>query len=136
MGTVYHPTNAENSEMLNYLIECLSFIESNYSNCGIIILGDFNRLNIIRLKNNFNLKQIVNFPTRGQNILDLVLTNLKNFYEKPEKLSPFGLSDHVTIKVRSRTRVQHPIVKSTIKSREAKHAAKQTSCGEILPRTA
>ena len=91
--------------MLNYLIECLSFIESNYSNCGIIILGDFNRLNIIRLKNNFNLKQIVNFPTRGQNILDLVLTNLKNFNEKTENLSPFGLSDHVTIKVRSRTRV-------------------------------
>ena len=136
MGTVYHPPNAKNSEMLNYLIECLSFIVANYSKCGIIILGDFNRLNIIRLKNNFNLKQIVNFPTRGQNILDLVLTNLKNFYEKTEKLSPFGLSDHATIKVRSRTRVQHPIVKSTIKSRDMRPSKRRHAMIEILPRTA
>ena len=30
VGTVYHPPNANNSEMLNYLTETLSIIEANY----------------------------------------------------------------------------------------------------------
>ena len=64
------------NEMLNYLIESMSFIEANYFSCGIIILGDFNHLNISRLITNFKLKQIINFPTCGQNMLDdFVLTN-------------------------------------------------------------
>ena len=63
VGTVYHPPNADNTEMSKYLMETLSFIESNYINCGIIILSDFNRLNVKRLINHFNLKQIVKFPT-------------------------------------------------------------------------
>ena len=46
VGTVYHPPNADNTEMSKYLMETLSFIESNYINCGIIILSDFNRLNV------------------------------------------------------------------------------------------
>jgi hypothetical protein len=63
VGIVYHPPNANNSEMSNYLTETLSIIEANYFGCGIIIPGDFNQLNVKRLKTNFNLKQIVNFPT-------------------------------------------------------------------------
>ena len=79
-GTVHHPPNADNAEMLTYLMETLSFIESNYANCGIIIPGDFNHLNVKRLENHFKLKQIVKFPTRGENILDLVLTNMEKYY--------------------------------------------------------
>ena len=48
-GTVYHPPNADNTQMFRYLMETLSFIESNYINCGIIILGNFNRLNVKRV---------------------------------------------------------------------------------------
>ena len=110
VGTVYHPPSGDNLEMQNYLIETLSAIEANYCNCGMIILGDFNRLCVRRLINNFSLKQIVNFPTRGRNTLDLVLTNLKKFYEEPTKMSAFGLSDHITIEVKAKTIAQ---VKST-----------------------
>ena len=118
MGTVHHPPNANNSKMLNYLTETLSIIEANYFGCGIIILVDFNQLDVRRLNTNFNLKQIVNFPTRGKNTLDLVLTNLDKFYEKPIKMSPFGLSDHVTIVVKPKKRGQDKVVKSIIKSRD------------------
>jgi hypothetical protein len=39
--------------------------------------------------------------------LDLILTNIGSYYQKPKKLSPFGLSDHamfpkVSIKTKSR----------------------------------
>ena len=40
------------------------------------------RLDII-FKNSFKLHQIVNFPTRGNNILDLILTNRKKVYDPP-----------------------------------------------------
>ena len=62
VGVIYHPPKAQNSEMLAYLIKCLSAIESRYSNCGIILLGDVNKLDTTRLKSNYNLKQIVHFP--------------------------------------------------------------------------
>ena len=81
IGVVYHPPNAVNSTMLDYLSKCLGDLESRYQNCGIFVLhGDLNKLNDTRLKSNFNLKQIVQFPTRGQNTLDKVLTNLENYY--------------------------------------------------------
>ena len=35
-----------------------------------------------------------------------MLTNLDKFYEKPIKMSPFGLSDHATIVVKPKKRGQ------------------------------
>ncbi len=104
IGTVYHPPCADNNSMLEYLSQCLSSIESWFPNCGILILGDFNKLNITRLQSSYNLKQIVKFPTRGNNTLDLILTNMKDFYDSPISLPPFGLSDHVSIEAKPRRR--------------------------------
>ena len=106
------------SAVLNYLMDCLSSIESKYPNCGIILLGDFNKLNVARLKSNFNLKQIVNFPTRGPNTLDLILTNLQDFYDVPEKRPPFGLSDHLSIEVKPKMRTLLPQPRSKVRSRD------------------
>ena len=83
LGVVYHPPRANDQDLLQYLHTCLSLIESRFFNCGILLVGDFNQLNISRLENNYNLKQIVSFPTRGPRTLDLVLTSLKTFYEDP-----------------------------------------------------
>ena len=79
IGVVYHPSNEANSTMLDYLSKCLGDVESRYPNCGIFVLGDLNKLKETRLKSSFNLKQTVQFPTRGQNTLDKVLTNLENY---------------------------------------------------------
>ena len=85
--------------MINYLIETLTSIEANNPNCGIIVMGDLNRLNTSHINRQFKLKQLVKFSTRGRRTLDVILTNLSQFYDQPEKLPPFGLSDHFTIKV-------------------------------------
>ena len=118
VGTVYHPPSANNSDMLEYLMNCLSTIESQFSNSAIVLLGDFNHLNTTRLKTSYDLKQIVNFPTLGQNTLDLILTNLKPFYNSPFKLPSFGLSDHLSIEVKPKARSQLPKPKFTTKSRD------------------
>ena len=70
-GIVYHPHSANPSEMVEYLFDQLSFIESTFPSCGLMLLGDFNRLNVSRISNQFRLKQLVKFPTRGSHTLDL-----------------------------------------------------------------
>ena len=71
LGVVYHPPGANCPSMMQYLYECLTIIESKFTNNGTI-LGDFNKLKVSRIQNVFNLKQVVKFPTRGRNILDLL----------------------------------------------------------------
>ena len=106
VGTVYHLPSADNSDILDYPSNCLSLLESRFPNCGLFILGDFNKLNVSRLRSCYNLKQLVNFHTRGNNTLDIVLTNLSAYYDKPNKCVPFGVSDHVIIEVRPIKRSQ------------------------------
>ena len=45
----------------------------------MVILGDFNHLNIQDLVIIHNLKQVVTRPTRQDSILDYIITNLKSF---------------------------------------------------------
>ena len=118
VGTVYHPPSASDSEMLNYLINCLSSIEAQSPNSGILLLGDFNKLKVTKLKSSFKLKQIITFPTRGSNTLDLILTNLHEFYNSPVQCPSFGLSDHMTIDLQPKTRSQQPKQRLRIKSRD------------------
>ena len=80
VGTLYHPPSASDPAIMEYLIKCLSTIESCYPNCGILIAGDSNRLQITRLRNNFQLKQIVHLPTRGRRTLELILTDISEYY--------------------------------------------------------
>ena len=106
IGVVYHPPNAVNSTMLDYLSKCLGDLELRYPNCGIfVLLCDLNKLNDTRLKSNFKLKQIVQFFTRGQNTLDTVLTNLEDYYAPPIKRSALGLSDHSSVEMQPKQRV-------------------------------
>ena len=99
VGVLYHPPNADNNEMLHYLRTSMEYFEANYTNCGIILLGDFNKLDFKFVAKCFQLKPIINFPTRGLNILDQVFTNLKEYYNSPVAGPPFGLSDHITVTI-------------------------------------
>ena len=85
--------------MLNYLSNSLSLMELRFPCCGFILLGDFNKLNTTRLRTGYDLKQLVKFPTRGNNILDIVLTSLSTFFDQPTKRAAFGLSDHMSIEI-------------------------------------
>jgi hypothetical protein len=99
VGIMYHPPRANDPAMRECLTKSLSCIESRYSNCAVVIAGDFNRLETTRLQNSFKLKQIVNFSTRGIATPDLTITNINEFYESPIKRPPFGLSDHLSIEI-------------------------------------
>ena len=57
VGTLYHPWSATDPAIMEYLMKCSSTIESCYPNCAILIAGDFNRLQITRLRNNFQLSE-------------------------------------------------------------------------------
>ena len=85
--------------MQSHLFQTLSEVEAKFYSCGIIIAGDFNRLNVNQIIKHFRLKQIVKSPTRGEAILDLILTNMHESYKSPQILPPIGLSDHNTVVV-------------------------------------
>ena len=124
LGTIYHPPDNNDFAILEYLSQCLSSIESRFSNCGLLLVGDFNRLNTKRLQNSFNLKQIVTFPTRGKRTLDLVLTNLKEYYQEPIQRPPHGLSDHMSVEVQPKHRSQLPNSRLTIKARDLRPSSR------------
>ena len=116
IGVVYHPPDANNNDILVYLKTSTEYIEANYTNYGIILLGDFNKLDFKRDAKCFQLKPIVKFPTRGSNTLDQIFTNLQEFYCSPVPGPPFGLSDHITVTIfpaiRKRRQTQTKVVKS------------------------
>lgn len=64
---------------------------------GIVITGDINQQDPRPLSQRFDLRKIVKAPTRGQNILDQILTNMGNLYGKAHHLPTLGRSDHQCI---------------------------------------
>ena len=67
IANVYHPQTDKgisDHEILHYLYDSISTIELRFFNCGVLITGDFNRLNTSRFRNALKLKQIVQFDTR------------------------------------------------------------------------
>ena len=106
VAVVYHPhwTKEENDSMRGHLFQSLSLAESRYANCALIVAGNFNCLCINSLKKHFRLNQIVKKPTRKNAILDIVLTNLHQYYDEPHSFPPLGLSDHNTFKAEARVR--------------------------------
>ena len=55
--------------MQDHLFQTLTLIESEFPNYGVLVTGDFNRLNVSRLLNHFCLKAIVKIPTRNEAIV-------------------------------------------------------------------
>ena len=81
----------------NHITECLDLTLISHPNSGIILAGDFNQFKHQRLCSSFGLKQIVKQPTRGNNILDKIFTNIPKYYDSPRVVAPIGFSDHNSI---------------------------------------
>ena len=82
MGVLYSRPDKpaqEQRDLVNYLIESLDEARNQLSNCSIVLLGDFNNLNISDLLTSRNLNQIISEPTRGCAILDLSSRTCTNF---------------------------------------------------------
>ena len=100
-------------------------------NCGIILLGDFNKLDFKFVAKCFQSKPIINFPTRGLNILDQIFTNLKEYYSSPVASPPFGLSDHITVTIFPVIRKARQTQKKVVKARH-KRPSNVASLGRFL----
>ena len=66
--------------MREYIRTTLEKIESSFPNSGVILAGDFNKLDLRSIVKPFQLKSTVNFPTRGANTLDQIFTSLTEYY--------------------------------------------------------
>ena len=87
--------------MRNHLFQSLGSTLACFPNFGIILMGEFNKLNPGPLISSFDLKQIVKEPTRGTNILDIIYTLISTYYEDVKILPPIPQSDHSTLSVQS-----------------------------------
>ena len=88
---------AKETELNNYITECLDNLLKERPSAGIVITGDFNHLDPRPLCQRFNLRKMVKAPTRGNNILDQILTNMSSLYGEAKHLPPLGRSDHQCI---------------------------------------
>ena len=75
---------------------------------------------------------MVDFPTRAENTLDQLFTNIPEYYSRPSSLPAFGLSDHLTVIMKAGTRDKSSKPKrKTIKSRD-KRPSKVAEVGRFL----
>lgn len=99
-GTLYHPPwaneKALQQKVLNYLISTLDTLKAASPQMGLVLCGDFNKLPIKMLKKKCypEIKLVVKDSTRGNSILDLIITNLHSYQKTPTVLAPVGSSDH------------------------------------------
>ena len=83
-----NPRSADKINFTEKLHSGADFVLSKYPNAGIFLIGDANNLKLESTCNLFNLEQIIKVPTTKVNTaLDLICTNLLNFY-RPSPLCP------------------------------------------------
>lgn len=77
-ATMYHPKQSTVNDNSLWELDSLTLVEARYSNCALVICGDFNRFNTQRLTIHFRFKQIVKAPTRKDATLDLIILAIVN----------------------------------------------------------
>ena len=107
-AVIYHPQKANDISIRNFLFQSLALVESKYLNYGFLTAGDFNPLDINHLLRHFHLRQNVTASPRKDATLDLVLTNVHEFYTSPLAFPPFGLSDHSTVEASPTSEKDNP----------------------------
>ena len=123
-AAIYYPPNADDRSMREHLFQSLALVESKFPDSGILVTGDFNRLDISGLLRHFCQKQIVKVPTRKDATLDLILTNMHGHYAAPQAFPPFGLSDHNTVLATAIEKKRNNNSKKTITKRDLRTSSK------------
>ncbi|XP_048587796.1 uncharacterized protein LOC5511459 [Nematostella vectensis] len=123
-AAIYHPPSADDQSLREHLFQSLALVESKFPNSGILLTGDFNRLDVSGLLRHFRLKQIVKVPTQKDATLHLILTNMHDHYAAPQAFPPFGLSDHNTVLAAAIDKKQNNNRKKTIIKRDLRTSSK------------
>ena len=114
------PKSRKNNILVDHLAVTLQSLQNIHKNAGIIISGDRNSIEISALLSiDPSLKQIVTQPTRGDRILDVIVTNLARYYNEPIIVPPImpdvsghgAPSDHSGVVAIPNTRQGKPPIK-------------------------
>ncbi|KAK7888822.1 hypothetical protein WMY93_024382 [Mugilogobius chulae] len=92
--SVYIPPRADHVTTLGTLYDVINQKETAHPDAVFIVAGDFNHCNLKGALPKYY--HYVDFPTREENILDQVYSNVKNAYKAVPR-PHFGQSDHVTV---------------------------------------
>ena len=92
--TAYFPEAQaqENRDRVSYLIETLDSVRSAHPQWGVIICGDCYTEHFSDILIDYHLNQVVRDPTRGNSILDHILRDLYNRYDKAVVSANLGTS--------------------------------------------
>ena len=91
--SIYHPPGADQDTTLEYISSTILKLSKRHANAQLLICGDFNRLPVEELATQFGLSNVVNFNTREDAMLDLILTDISS-YKSCEKQAPIANNDH------------------------------------------
>ncbi len=94
IAAIYHPPHANHRDLQSHVLHCIDHIRQRHPDSGFHITGDFNQFPDSYITRSCSMKQIVTVPTRGDNTLDKIYTNMHMLYLQPETAPPLGTSDH------------------------------------------
>lgn len=113
-------------DYIDYIVSTVSGLLSRFSNAKFTIYGDFNELDTQPISDILSLQQLVWFPTRGPNTLDLVFTDIDWYVNAPESTClpapPVGRSDHSSIVLTSssQAKTKYTTVRKRVITEKAK----------------
>jgi hypothetical protein len=112
---IYHPhwhESVAHDTMINALLSIISLVKAERNVSDVSIVGDFNGLvsHMDALCDTFKLVNIIDFPTRGDAILDCIFTSCYRKYLPATKLSPIANSDHCVIVSHGSSITRSPII--------------------------
>ena len=88
------PDKGKNTKLSNHISSSLHMLASKYPESGIILGADKNGMNINPILNcGLKLRQVVEYPTHGHKILDIIIMNLASFYKSPFIAPPIDADD-------------------------------------------
>ena len=83
-GVLYHPPGLckqLKEETTNHIIKTIASLQSKHKSAKFLVCGDFNDLETTEITTLLPMDQIVNFATRGENMLDKIFTDVQEYID-------------------------------------------------------
>ena len=96
IGSIYYPPEAPyRDELIDHIITSIDTIKSSLNDLRVVLIGDLNDLDKVRLCRDLNLQNVVTKPTHRNSILDVILTDAECYTAaNTTNHPPIGLSIH------------------------------------------